>query len=153
MLSKTIKFSPVQKSARSQNGFTLVEVMIGMLVLSISIAGVTGLIAQSFFCLENSRKLNHVSQVLQTEIENIRTYSWAEIEAMPFWSEFEPSVGTLDLSKLNLVCERYVFDSKANQKKIRLMASWTDLRSITHTRSYETYYTKEGLSDYFSRAL
>ena len=153
MLSKTTKSSTIQKDAQHRAGLTLVEVMIAMLVLSISIAGVIGLITQSFFCLENSRKLNHVSQVLQTEIENIRTYSWSEIEAMPFWSEFEPSVGNLDLNKLNIVCERYVFDNKANQKKIRLIASWTDYRSITHTRSYEAYYTKEGLSDYFSRVL
>jgi 3'-phosphoadenosine 5'-phosphosulfate sulfotransferase len=86
-------------------------------------------------------------------METLRTFSWAEIEALPASGEFTPFSGVASFTIKNLECKRIVSTVKTDQKKIRLVVKWTDSRAVQHQRAYEAYYTKEGLSDYYSRAL
>ena len=64
-----------------------------------------------------------------------------------------PFNGVVSFDTKNLECKRIISTVKANQKKIRLIVRWTDSRAVQHQRAYEAYYTKEGISDYYSRVL
>lgn len=135
------------------NGLTLVEVVVAMAILALVISSAIAVMTQSFIAIDHSRNLNRVSQILQTEMETLRTYSWTELNALPSESDFDPFSGVTSFNMINLVCKRYLIPEKVNQKRIRLLAQWTDSRGKQYQRFYDAYYTKEGLSDYYSRIL
>lgn len=147
------KSASKELGARMRKATTLMELMIALVVLGGIVTTAILAMSQGFFATEYSRNLNRVSQILQTEMETIRTYSWAEIVALNPNTTFDPFNGTTTVKMRNLVCKRIITTEKTNQKRIRLVVTWTDSRAISHQRSYESLYTKEGLSDYYSRIL
>lgn len=50
-------------------------------------------------------------------------------------------------------CTRVIEDLKADQKKITVTATWTDLKGKNHDLTYFTYITKEGLYDYYYKSF
>lgn len=148
--TRLLKSNP---SANCSPGLTLIEVVIALFVLGVVLTSSITMMGQGFLSVDHSRNLNRASQILQTEMETLRSYSWAEIDALAAESDFVPFNGAITFNMNNIVCKRILSTEKMNQKRIRLVVSWSDVSGAQRERFYEAYYTKEGISDYYSRAL
>ncbi len=128
-----------------QAGYSLLELMVGMMILGIILASTYTAMKQGFYLLESTRNNTRVSQVLQDEMESLRTMNWPAIEAL------ESSGGFFEENS-GYTCVRVISAPKANQLEVVLTVSWTNSRAMDFTTNFVTYFTKEGLNDFYSRS-
>lgn len=146
-----------------KRGFTLVEVMMGGLVLVTLFITALGALQQGFSMLDTARNTTLAAQVIQSEIEDLRLQPWAKISDPDIISDSGPidlkdSIGKyLDEAEGEALAARLsatrtivdVPDRASNLKRVTITVSWSDYLGRHHTRSYETLLGHFGLSDYF----
>lgn len=143
----------MRRSGRKRTGFTLVEVMVAMSILMLvfvsSIAGMT----ISFRVLEDARMNTLASQILQSEMENIRLKNWTQISALPADATFtvESSLNTTSFQQFS--CSRAVRTLNSDLKIVEVAVSWESMDGRVHDRRYVTVVGRNGLNDYFYRSL
>lgn len=126
---------------------TLIEVMMGALVLTLVFFSTFSVMQKGFEMVDISRNTGLAGQILQSEIEDIRLKNWASL----------PADGTSDItlpSAFNAVSGKFaatrtVTSVNSDMKKVTVQVTWTAYTGRSHTRRYETYYTKGGLNDYY----
>ena len=141
------------KSIEEKEGFSLVEFMIGAGVMTLVLAGCFSGIGQALLISENVKSGNFAAQILQSEMDEIHTLQWNEVDQLPGSGYFNPKLYFPIIPLRDYICQRTVTDFWGLQKEIRLTVSWRDLKGLSHDREYVTHYTKDGLYDYTYRAL
>jgi len=122
-------------------------VMIMSLVFVSSIAALT----IGFRVLEDSRMSTLASQVLQSEMENLRLKNWSQISALPASEPFTIDT-TLDSTNFQkFTCTRRITDVRADLKQITLVVQWNAMDGKSRVRRYLTYMGENGLNDYYYR--
>lgn len=98
--------------------------------------------------IDQSRHQTRVAQMLQTEIERLRSMAWADLVAMSnsptvvaISAEFSPA------DNGNYYMTRALTGS-GESRKITLSMTWSDSRGQTKSKTYVTQYTQGGLYDY-----
>ena len=132
---------------------SLVEVMVGVLILGLVFGGGFSVIGQGLDVISNARDVTRASQILQSEMENCRAMGWANVTVLGQTSEFSPTSEFGGSIIERYTCNRNITTRKTDQKQIILTVSWNDSRGISHSRSYLTFYTKGGLNDFYYRAF
>lgn len=140
------------RTERKKRGFSLVEAMMGAGVLTLVLAGCFNGLGQAILISENVKSYNFAAQLLQSEMETVRALQWDEVVSLGDGS-FDPTEHFTNIPLRDYICQRLISDNGSDQKEIRLSVTWKDLRGISHSREYVSYYSKEGLSDYYYRAL
>ena len=133
-------------------GYSLVELIIASGIMAIVFGTSFGVLGQGFKLMESARDLTRASQILQSEMELLRTENWATISTMAETSTFLPHAEFETEFQSRYTCTRKVVTSgKSDQRLITLRVAWTTRGGVDHERSYVTYYTKEGINDYYYR--
>jgi Tfp pilus assembly protein PilV len=132
---------------RLKRGMTLVEVMMGALVLTLVFISTFSVMQRGFEMVDISRNTGLAGQILQSEIEDIRLKNWANLPADGTTSIDLPSAFNAVAAQFSAT--RTVSSVNSDMKKVTVQVSWTAYTGRTHTRRYETYYTKGGLNDYY----
>lgn len=137
------------------SGFTLVELIISISLIGLVMAGLFSLHGQSIRMIEDSRHLTRVSQILQSEMENMRTMNWNDIQALPFYEKFDPSSKFTEAFSDRYTCYRYMITKGENneQRETLLIALWKNSRGTWKIQVYRTVFSKEGINDYYYRAF
>lgn len=145
----------LMKFRSKKSGFTLVELIISLSLVGIVMAGLFSLHGQSLRLIEDSRHLTRVSQILQSEMENMRTMNWNDISGMPFYATFEPSGRFSEAFSDRYVCYRFMIPKGTNleQRETILIAQWRNSRGTLETQVYRTVFSREGINDYYYRAF
>jgi prepilin-type N-terminal cleavage/methylation domain-containing protein len=160
----------MQKSsptAASQQGFTLVEVMMASLVMVMMFIAALASIQQGFTMLDTARNTTLAGQIIQSEIEDLRLKQYLSL----------PASGTIDLAttigsglseaertalSTRFTATRQVVDVPgrtgtapdgtpiATLKRVIIAVEWRDYSHRLHSRAYETLVGYNGLSDYFA---
>ena len=146
-------FPHLGKRSAKKKGFSLVEFMVGSGVMTLVLAGCFSGIGQALQISENVKSGNFAAQILQSEMDEIHTLQWNEVNQLPSSGNFDPKAYFSIIPLRDYSCQRSITDLGSLQKEIRLTVSWTDLKGLSHDREYVTYYTKDGLYDYTYRAL
>ena len=141
------------KSINRNRGFSLVEFMVGSGVMTLVLAGCFSGIGQALLISENVKSGNFAAQILQSEMDEIHTLQWDEVDQLPSSGTFNPKAYFSIIPMRDYICQRTISDLGSLQKEIRLSVSWKDLKGLSHDREYVTFYTKDGLYDYTYRAL
>lgn len=126
---------------------TLVEVMMGALVLTLVFFSTFSVMQKGFEMVDISRNTGLAGQILQSEIEDIRLKNWASLPADGTSNITLPSA--FDTVAGRFAATRTVSSVNSDMKKVTVQVTWTAYTGRTHTRRYETYYTKGGLNDYY----
>ena len=139
-------------------GTTLVEVMIAVFVLAIVFVGIFAMLNQGFRLMETAQDYIRVSQILQNQMEVFRSKNWTALEAFPARGEFDTSeffteFGSHYSGIYTITASKTGLDDEIQQKEIILTVGWTDTRGMTRTRRYRTFFTKDGLNDYYGPKL
>lgn len=140
-------------AARARAGFTVVEVSIGLLIMTIGFLTVVGVLLQSTHFMQITRDETRANQILQSEMESMRKLNWAEIENLGTTSTFQLESRFAAAFGNRYQCARTITTTKTGQKRVVLQCRWTDSRNVEHVREYVTLFTQEGMNDYYYRSL
>ena len=139
--------------ARREGGFTLVELMMGLAVMTAILAGCFNLLGQALLASERAQDFDFVSQLLQSEMESLRTLQWRQLQQLPSAGTFNPKSYFSIVPLRDYDCRRIITQRSGLQKEVRLRVRWTDMKGSRQSREYVSYFTKDGLYDYNYRAL
>jgi prepilin-type N-terminal cleavage/methylation domain-containing protein len=142
-----------QRKTSEMGGFTLVELMISMVLLLVVSAGGFGALHQGNRLIEIARDETRAGQILQSEIEDLRTLNWSELTTLSSKAKYDPQS-----SFTNAYAERYditrlITTRSATERLVTLFVTWNDNRGTPHTREYKTLISENGLYDYYYRSF
>lgn len=152
--------TPLRK--RKQAGFTLIEVVAAAFVLTFAIGTSLVVITRCLSSLDSARCLSYASQIMQSEMEKMRLTPWGNgttagtgtsgVTSYPS----SPTAVTIDSSFYTvgdvgsrMTMKRTATDVHTGMIKITLTITWTTHDKRTLSRTYITYYGKNGLYDFF----
>lgn len=156
---------PGRSSGRAfdrRSGFTLVEMMVAIVVIGITLTAAFSTIGYGYRTMETGRDYTRVAQILQSEMEDMRTLSWSQLE--PLTSTTYQKI-TLNADFAAVFGDRYEawlwvrnrVDASgvvlADQKEISIKVTWKDSNGILMSRSTTTWFTENGMHDYFYRSF
>lgn len=137
----------------SQKGFTLTELIVAMGIFTLVIAGGLSGVSRGFDILEDSRNYTRVSQILQSEIESLRSLSWEELIDLPDSSKIDVDT-QFDTDAYDMYAVRRKIVTEADDlRRVVLTVSYKNDRARLITLKYFTFFTRGGLNDYYYRVL
>lgn len=144
-----------ENSAHKIRGYSLVELMIGTTLLTVVLAGTFSALGQALFLSEKVQHSNFVTELLQSEMNEVNNYNWDKLAALPASESFDPAKYFSEIPLKNYTCTRTVVNhpTYSNMKEIRLTVTWDDMRGKSYSREMVSYYSKGGINDYYYEAL
>ena len=132
--------------------FTIVEVMIAAGVMALVLASAVTTMQSAFMALDAARNITSAGQIMQSELEKMRLKDWSVVNA---WAA-GPTTVTIDSSFTSnpaigtrFALTRTVAEVHTDMKSITLTIAWKSYDGRPYSRSYQTYYGRNGLYDYF----
>lgn len=138
---------------RSRSAFTLIEVMIAATVMALAITTSITTMQSGFAALDSARKITLAGQIMQSELEKIRLEDWTRVSGYTGSANITAAAtGTFATSAAILrsfTITRQVSEVHTDMLRITLTTQWRTHDGRDASRSYTTYYGKNGLYDYF----
>lgn len=151
----------MEKTDRANDGFTLVEVVVGLLIFAIAASTVFAVVGQGYLMMSKARDLTRVSQIIQYQTENLRGTAFPDLEKLvgtkmltvneqgvPI-GEGKQSVPPFNFREFQLY--QVVSQEESDLCRLVLFVRWKDSSGKVHTRSNFTYFTEKGLNEYYIR--
>lgn len=140
-------------SAKKSKGFTILEVVIAAAIMVLAITSSLTVLQRAFLALDSARKVTLAGQMMQSAIEKMRLESWTTISGYAT-SEDITSTVTSSFASSNAITgtftiTRDISDVHTDMKQITLTTTWKSFDGRTSSRSYVTYYGRNGLYDYY----
>ena len=140
---------PLRPRQSARSGFTLAEVVVSLGLMAILFTAAFGTYFLGLRLLEDARHQLRASQIIQSEIERMRSLNWSTLQTIPATSSFFPDgefvtqfAETYSASRtLNLT-------ASGDQLLAKVTVSWTNSRGLATSASFSTVITRGGLSDY-----
>ena len=132
-------------------GFTLVEIIVALTIFTMVIAGGLLGISRGFELVATSRNFTRSSQVLQSELELLRTLPWSTFNAL---NDDELT----DQFQAQIISQ---FDRGSYTGSVKTVLTGDDFMEVTvtvewklksdriYSLSYITYFTEGGVNDYY----
>lgn len=136
------------KGATLAGGFTLVELLISLTIFTIVVVSGFACVKMGMGMVDNARHHTRASQIMQSEIETVRSLAWANLTALPTARTNVSVASQFDDSSYTKYQLYRTISGSGDARKITLEASWTDIAGRSHSKTYVTQYTKGGLYDY-----
>ena len=129
-----------------KDGFTLVEVVVSMVLLSIIFASAFATYFLGLRMINDAREEVRASQIIQSEIERLRTKNWTQLQAYSSGETFEPQGEYIKEYTTDYNAYRYVIPiTSNNQMLIAVRVQWTTSNGRQTVRWFNTIFTKDGL--------
>ena len=147
----------LQENTRStgQEGFTLVEVIVSMFLMAIVFTSAFGSYFLGMRIIQDSREEVRASQIIQSELERLRTKNWQQLNAMTKnqFEYFEPQGTFVKKYSKNYTAFRVIIDDSATRKWAVIFVQWKNSRGKAVNQAFSTVFTKDGLNDYYYREI
>lgn len=142
------------RQRQGEGGFTILEVTMATFIMAFGLATALLTITGGFRAIDVARNMTLSSQVLQSEMERLRLMSWSDIAALTAKEQVDLSTVFTDDKDLaaRYTLVRVITDvtgKTGEMKEILLVVSWDNADGRTLSRQFRTYYTKDGLYDYY----
>ena len=137
-----------------KDGFTLVEVMVSMFLMATVFTAAFGSYFLGMRIIEDARDQVRASQIIQTELERLRTTNWEQLEALPpialvpIDKDFASNTGKQYLA-LRLIENITGYP----QKSVVVGVYWRNSRGFYTRQIFNTVFTQNGLNDYYYRDI
>ncbi len=133
-----------------QAGFTLVEVLVGTLLIAIVFTAAYSSYFIGLKMVDESRQEVRAAQIIQSEMERLRTMNWTDMTNMSS-SLITPQGEFVKEFADEFEVYRQIDDLNTIQKQITIWVSWTNGSGQKTFRCFTLVYTKNGLNDYYYR--
>ena len=151
-IKKVLQSTARRFTARCRRGFTIAEVMIAAGVMALAITTAITTMQRAFLALDSARNITLAGQIMQSELEKMRLKDWATIAGYPS-AETTLTIDTVFTSNAAIgnrfTLTRTVADAHTDMKEITLTVTWRGYDARSNSRSYKTYYGRNGLYDFF----
>lgn len=138
----------------SEGGFTLVEVVISMTLMAIVFTAAFGSYFLGMRIVEDARDQIRASQIIQSELERLRTANWDQLGKLP---PYEPVPVDEDFSSnyaKDYLSYRYNIEViPGTQRWVVVIVQWKNSRGVWTRQVFNTIFTKDGLNDYYYRDI
>jgi type IV pilus modification protein PilV len=120
---------------KKQKGFTLVEVLVGLVILAIGLLGVAALSTTSIRVNANANHLTEAYQIAQAEMEKMTIASWGTLAS---------GSSTVTSKTEKVFTNSWLVTPTGNLKDVALTTSWVDATNpetnqpITHMVELKT---------------
>ena len=131
----------------------MVELMVSMVVILVIFAGGFGALLQGNKLIEIARDETRASQVLQSEIEDLRTLDWATLSGLDTEAVYDPESSFSEVYAERYTVSRVITPLSSTESRVNMQVTWTDNRGTNHMREYVTLFAKDGLYDYYYRSF
>jgi hypothetical protein len=122
-------------------------------IFTIVIAGGLAGVSRGFDILGDSRNYTRVSQILQSEIEALRSLAWEDLTKLPNSALIDVDT-QFDTSAYDIyTVKREIQVTADDLRRVVLIISYDNNRGRLVTLKYITFFTKGGLNDYYYRVL
>jgi hypothetical protein len=142
---------PRYSHAARGRAFTLVEVAATVCVLALVITTSITTMQRAFSNLDTARNISIASNILQTEIEKERLFTWAAVSD----ARFQPNLDAAYLRNTNIAGRFAISRSVAEvaghagqMVQVTLTVRWRGYDGRSQSRSYTTYFAQGGLNDF-----
>ena len=121
---------------RSRNGFTLIEVLIAMVILSVGLLGTagltTGIIRGNFF----SKNITSATVIAQTQLEAVQNSGYTNANTTNFPSSAASvSIGGVNFSRTTTITDN---SPATNMKTISVSVTWNEAANAAKSVSLQT---------------
>ena len=145
-------------------GFTILEVALAAAVLGLALMSAITVMQRAFLAMDTARGLTYAAQIMQNELEKMRTTPWGDgtsgagsgttgVSAYPT----TPDTVTIDNSFIGIpyIGSRFIMTRTATTVhsgmiKVALTISWRSYDNRLLSRSFVAYYGQNGLYDFIS---
>lgn len=143
----------MRKITKHSAAFTLTEIIVALGIFTLVIAGGLSGVRRGFSIIEDSRNYTRISQILQSEIESLRSLSWEDLIELSTNQKIEVDT-QFDTSAYDVYTVRRKIKTEANDlRRVVLIVSYENNRGRLVTLKYVTFFTKGGLNDYYYRTI
>ena len=145
--------SAIPSGPKKNEGLTLVELMIALMIASIAFVGIYTMSTQSLLTLRIAMEESRSSQAAQYEMEKLRQYTWEYITNLPSVSTLS-STNNYSLSRLNggnATLTILPYPSGANpdddMRSVSITITWNNPSGNTVTNVITSLLAEEGIAD------
>lgn len=153
-----MKTQPDKAATKGIQAFTLVEVVVSILIVTIGAAGLMSCFGYSFKAIQRVRENQRATQIILEKAETLRLYSWDQIRTSgfipaSFTATYDGDAvtsnysGTIYQGTVSIGDFPYHTSYKAHMKQLDLTLTWT-AQGITRNRSLTTFIAKDGIQNY-----
>ncbi len=134
-------------------GVTITEVIVSMGIFTLVIAGGLAGVRRGFDILQDSRNYTRVSQILQSEVETLRTLSWDDLTDLPDNALVDVDT-QFDTNAYDIyIVRRRIVTVEDDLRRVVVTISYENRRGKPVTLQYVTFFTKGGVNDYYYRTI
>ena len=127
--------------------------MVAMSIFTLVIAGGIAGIQKGYGVIDNARHYTRLGQIVQSEIESLRSLSWKELGKLPASEEIDVD-NQFDTSVYDdYTVRRTITDEESDLKRVRVAVSFTSREGRAIKLSHVTFFTEGGVNDYYYRTL
>jgi prepilin-type N-terminal cleavage/methylation domain-containing protein len=141
---------------RPASAFTLVEVMVGLSILAVALAGLYSSFFQGYRILGAIREERRATQILLQSTETLRLYTWSQLHntnflPSTFTASFDPDSPISGLTYTGQItvasCPTSTETYQSNISLITFTLNWYS-KGSPHQRQVSTFVTTNGLYSY-----
>ena len=137
----------------SRRGFSLLEVVFAMAVLTLGLTATLMTLQLGMRSLDFARRNTVATQALQNEAERLRLMKWDEISALPPEGEVDLATtfgpNAIPGGALRILRRIEDMPDMPGMKVILLEASWTGVDGRSHQAHGRIDYARGGINDYY----
>ena len=149
-----MRAAALYSNKNSKDGFTLVEVIASMFILGMVFTAAFSSYMLGMNMINDAREEVRASQIIQSEIERLRTKNWSQLNGLADGATFQPSGEFSKLYADKYTAFRYLIDiNSTDQMLVAVRVEWTNSAGRTSVRWFNTIFTENGLNDYYYRKL
>ena len=145
-----MKTTNYKDRSTARGGFTLVEVLVGTLLIAIVFTAAYGSYFTGLKMVNESRQEVRASQIIQSEMEAMRTLNWKDLNDLTS-SMIVPQGEYIEKFADEFEVYRQIDTVNTLQKQVTIWVFWTNGSGRKTYRCFTLVYTKNGLNDYYYR--
>jgi Tfp pilus assembly protein PilV len=147
-----------KSNAIGNRAFTLAEILVSMVTISIGAAGLMACFGYGFFTIELIRDNQRATQIMLEKVETLRLYSWDQVNSNGFipatftatydgTTNLNGSSGTIYTGALAITTFPYNTSYSNKMRQLTITLNW-NTKNVARTRTLTTYLAKDGIQNY-----
>jgi prepilin-type N-terminal cleavage/methylation domain-containing protein len=142
-------------NTNTKGGFTLVEVMVSVFLMAIVFTASYASYFLGMNMVEDAREELRASQIVQSELERMRTMNWDALSKARTIQAVSPEGIYIKQFSDDYRAFREIkdVDGEPDLKLVRVFVWWTNSKGKRTYQVFNTIVTKNGLNDYLYRKV
>jgi prepilin-type N-terminal cleavage/methylation domain-containing protein len=147
----------IRRNLPNAKAFTIVEVLISVVIVGISAAGLMGCFRFAWFAIRMARENQRATQIILERAEAIRCYSWDNLPNVPNLTRdyYNRTTQEQPVYRIHTVLTSWssvppsgTAPSYASKMQtLTIYCTWAS-GPVTRTRTYTTYIAQDGIQNY-----